>query len=117
MISALVNNKMFIFYEIYEFFDKLGIFESNWQTKVIGRLDDINISLKEIHTSILDLDKTLQQSLDNLTYCMENSFSDLESTISKELQSVNSNIQFNNLLTAIQTRKLYQIRTDTRRLN
>ena len=110
MISLLINNKLFTFYHIYEFFDSIGIYETNWQIKMTDKLDDINNTLKTI-------DKHLEDGLDNLTYCFENSFIEFGNTISKDLQTINSSIQFNNLITAIQTRKLYQIRSDTKRLN
>jgi len=110
MISSLLNNKLFTFYQIYEFFDGIGIYENNWQNKMTEKLDEINNTLKII-------DKHLEEGLDNLTYCFENSFIELGDSISKELQNINSNLQFNNLMTTIQTRKLYQIRKDTKQLN
>lgn len=109
MIVSLLNDKLLIFYQIHEYFDKIGIFETNWQSKMINKLEDINLSLKNV-------ENRLEEGFENLSYSMQESFTELSSTISSDLEKINSNIQFNNLLTAIQTRKLYQIRRDTKYL-
>jgi len=110
MIVSLLNNKKIIFYQIYEEFDELGIFDSKWQNKVYHKLEEIN-------ENILVLNSNLVTGMSNLSYVFENSIIELEDKITNELKEIHSNISFNNLLTAIQTRKLYQIRRDTKRLN
>jgi hypothetical protein len=131
MIVALVENKMFVFYEIFEVFDKAGVFDTKWQNVVVNKLSSIDNNLVDISTkidtlaqkldeindSIKELDNNIQTGFENLSYCFQDSISDLSSIVSSELDKINSNIQFNNLLSAIQTRKLYQIRRDTKRLN
>jgi hypothetical protein len=110
MILALINNKMFIFYQIYEIFDGLGVFENNWQNKVSDDLKNINKKLDQI-------DRNIQQGFEYLTYTIDNSFTELQKNIIEELQNINSNIVINNFLTAVQTRKMYQIRRDTKSIN
>lgn len=131
MITSLIENKMFVFYEIFEVFDKAGVFDSKWQTVVINKLDSIdnnlvdisnkldslNKKLDEIIDSIKELDNNIQSGFENLSYCFQDSISDLGSIVSNELEKINSNLQFNNLLTAVQTRKLYQIKNDIKKLN
>lgn len=110
MIVSLLKNKKIIFYQIYEEFDELGIFDSKWQNKVYHKLEEINENILLLNSSIVN-------GLSNLSYVFENSMKELEENITYELKEIHSNISFNNLLTAIQTRKLYQIRSDTKRLN
>ena len=110
MIVSLLKNKKIIFYQIYEEFDELGIFDSKWQNKVYYKLEEIN-------ENILMLNSNIVTGLSNLGYVFENSIKEMEENITYELREIHSNISFNNLLTAIQTRKLYQIRRDTKRLN
>jgi hypothetical protein len=103
MISALINNKHILFYQIYEFFDGIGIYETHWQKDISGKMDNNERALNriELNTEI---------GLENLTYCFQNSFLDLEKSITRELESINSNIDYNGMLLAIQNRELYQMR-------
>ena len=41
MISALSDENLIVFYEIYESFDKLGIFNSNWENDISKKLKKI----------------------------------------------------------------------------
>ena len=45
MVGALVSEDLITFYEIYESFDKLGMFNSNWENEVSKKLQNIGEKL------------------------------------------------------------------------
>jgi len=49
MITVLVEDDLFTFYDIYEKLDKLNIFNSNYQNEMLNRLSDIQDRLEEIN--------------------------------------------------------------------
>lgn len=54
--------------------------------------------------------------LNTLSYITQEGFSDLNSSLSRELQSIDSSVQSNNLLNTIQTYQLYKINKQTKGL-
>ena len=121
MIISLVEGKDIIFYEIYESFDKLNVFNSNWENELSEKLTDIETNLtrglKEIMFSVQAMEISIGNGLKHLSYVTEDSFKDLELSVTEELKSVNSSIKFNNLLTGIQTYQMYKINKNTKSLN
>ena len=120
MIISLVEGKDIIFYEIYESFDKLNVFNSNWENELSEKLTDIETNLtrglKEIMYSIQEMEISIGNGLKHLSYVTEDSFKNLELSVTEELKSVNSSIKFNNLLTGIQTYQMYKINKNTKSL-
>lgn len=110
MITSLVNDDMITFYEIYEILDKLGIFNSNHENLIEDKLSNIETSLKELISSINQMESNIVKGLDKLTYVTESSFKDLNKSIVKELQGIDSKLGFNNLLTSINTYQTYKLR-------
>ena len=105
MITSLVNNDMITFYEIYESFDKLNIFNSNWENEVSDKLSNIEDGLKELLVAINRMERNIVSELLNIGYITEG----LTQSVNHELNSINSSIKFNNLLTAVQTYKMFQL--------
>jgi hypothetical protein len=116
MIGALVSDDLISFYEIYESFDKLNIFNSNWENEVAHQLKNIEDGLSELMYSIDSMEINIVNGLNQLTYLTQEGFSDLERSVTKELQSIDSSIKFNNLLTGISTYQLYKINKQTKPL-
>ncbi len=54
--------------------------------------------------------------LNNLSYMTGEGFKNLNSSLSKELKTIQSGIGFNNLLTGIQTYQMYKINKNTKSL-
>ena len=52
LISNFVNNKMIDFYEMYENLDQLGIFNSNYENRMIEELGSINDGLRKINNKL-----------------------------------------------------------------
>jgi hypothetical protein len=117
MITSLVENDLITFYEIYECFDQLGVFNSNWENEVSNKLTNIEDGIKELMYSIYEMENKIVSSIEHLTYVTQDSFNDLEMSISRELQDIDSSIQVNNLLTGIQTYQMYKINQKTKSIN
>jgi hypothetical protein len=116
MIGALVSEDMITFYEIYESFDKLGIFNSNWENEVSQKLTNIGDKLDDIMYSIYNMEQNIVSELSHLSYITQESFEDLNRSVTSQLKAVESSINFNNLLTGIQTYQLYKINKNTKSL-
>lgn len=66
--------------------------------------------------SINSMENNIVNSLETLTYVTEDSFSELNKSIAYQLNSINSSINFNNLLTGIQTYQMYKINQNTKKI-
>jgi len=109
MIGALINGNLIVFYEVYESFDKLKIFNSNWENEVSDKLTSIDNKLDDLLYSIYNMEQNLISELSNLSYVTQESFSDLNYSIIDQLKEVGSSINTNNLLSSIQTYQLYRL--------
>lgn len=123
MIEALVSEDLITFYEIYEKFDKIGIFNSNWENEVSNKLTSIGSSLKTIGnkldtllSSIAKMEENIVSEIGNMNYSTQESFSELNESLTSSLKSINSSIDVNNLFTAINTYQLYKINKQTKPL-
>lgn len=113
MITALINDDMITFYEIHDSFDKLNMFNSNWENEVSNKLTNIGDNIQELIYSIQSMEYSIVNELHNLGYVTE----ELKESVTKELSEVQSSIDTNNLLTSIQTYQLYKINKNTKGLN
>ena len=116
MITSLVESDLITFYEIYECFDELGVFNSNWENDVSKKLIDIGDGIKDLMYSIYQMENKIVNSIDNLTYVTQDSFSQLQGSVEKQLSTINSSIKMNNLLTGIQSYQMYKINQNTKRI-
>ena len=62
------------------------------------------------------MERNIVSGLNTLSYVTQDGFSDLNNSLSRELQSIDSSIQSNNLLNTIQTYQLYKINKQTKGL-
>ena len=53
MITSLVESDLITFYEIYECFDQLGVFNSNWENEVSDELTNIGDGIRDLMYSAL----------------------------------------------------------------
>jgi len=117
MITSLVDSDLITFYEIYECFDQLGVFNSNWENEVSDKLTNIGNGIRDLMYSIYQMENKIVNSIDNLTYVTQDSFKELNISVNNQLSSIGSSIKFNNLLTGIQTYQMYKISQNTKRIN
>ncbi len=116
MIGSLVSEDLISFYEIYESFDKLGMFNSTWENEVSEKLTNIGDKLDDLMHSIYNMEQNIVNELSNLSYVTQESFEDLNKSVTSQLKEVESSINTNNLLTGIQTYQLYKINKNTKGL-
>lgn len=105
MITFYLDDKKIRYYEIYEAFEKLGVFDSTWQKNVLNKLDRIEIRLTHINNQLTDLNQNfilLAESSQNLV---------------TELKEINNSIMTNNMLQAITAYQTWRINKNTKILN
>lgn len=116
MIASIVDEEMIVFYEIYESFDKLGIYNSNWENEVSEKLSTIGDKIDELMYSIYQMENKIVNEIGNLSYVTQESFGKLNNSVTRQLGEIDSTIKFNNLLTGVQTYQLYKINKNTKSL-
>ena len=105
MVASLVKNDMITFYEIYEKFDELNMFDSKHERDLKNHLQNVNENLGDVMNQIQIMGENVISSIGELSMITEES----SKLISDGLESVNSSIQANNLINSIQTYQLYRI--------
>ncbi len=88
MIVSLVSGDMISFYEIYESFDKFGMFNSNWEKEVKENLLSINNNLESINYSIYNFEQNILNALGKLTYVTQSSFDELSRQVKRQLNEI-----------------------------
>ena len=112
MVQSLINNDMITFYEIYERLDQLNMFDSKHEKDIKKLLGEINNSLDDIMNEIRKVGQDIVSSVGELSFITE----EMGQLVQEGLDSVNSSIQTNNLLTGIQTYQMYKINKNTKSL-
>ena len=90
MINSLNEDDMIAFYEMYEVFDKLGIFDTQWQNSMLEKLEDITSSIDDVSKSLKNVNSTIKNGLDNLS----EDLLDVSKVILKGLDTISSDIQY-----------------------
>jgi len=123
MIEALVSEDLITFYEIYEKFDKIGIYNSNWENEVSIKLTSIGSNLSSLGDkldllldSISKMEQSIVSEIGYMNYSTQESFGELNDSLTSSLKSINSSVDVNNLFTAISTYQLYKINKQTKSL-
>jgi len=116
MVICAINDDVITFYEIFETFDKVGIFNSQFEKNMIDALNNIDNKLGEVMNEINRFQNALVDKLNELNYTNEIGFKNLQNSINHELQGINSSLSYNNLLTTISTYQLYKINKQTKGL-
>ena len=117
MVISLKEKEIITYYEIYESFDKLGIFNSSFEKDISSKLSSIDTklstvisSINEVIFSIRSMENSISSKLSELTYTTKSSFEKVNLSLNNELKSIRSGVQWNNLLTGIQTYQTYKLR-------
>jgi hypothetical protein len=126
LVVSLIEDDQLVFYDIYEKFDKLKIFNSNWENDMSVKLSQLEDGLSEVKKGVDELNSNIQNlmyeiremgdkivsSIDDLTYITEES----TKIIDNRLREIHSGIKFNNLLTLVQTYQMYKVNKNTKSL-
>ena len=117
LIVSLIDDDQITFYDIYEKFDKLNIYNSNWENEISQKLTKLNKGISELNSNIKglmyeirDMGDRIVNSIEDLSYITEESTKILDN----RLGEIDSSIKTNNLLTLINT---YQNYKTNRKLN
>ena len=100
MLTSLVENDMITFYEIYEVFDKMNVFNTNWENEVNNKLSEINESLQDLNFSIRGLMnqmRSMERNVVNGLQSINTSIGSLENSVNKQLSETNSRLKYENL--------------------
>jgi hypothetical protein len=112
LINSLVEYDMITFYEIYERFDKLNMFTSNWENQVTEKLEQVNVNLIDLMKELREVGNRIVSSIENLSFVTEESTRQLTSKMSE----IDSTLQVGNLLNLIQTYQMYKVNKNTKNL-
>ena len=107
MISSLVDNDLITFYEIYECFDKLSVFNSTWENEITQKLSDIKDGISNLMYSINDMENKLVKSINKMNYMTQNSINELGNSIEERFSTLEFSLEYNNLFNRIQSYKIY----------
>lgn len=113
MVSALVSKDMISFYEVYEVFDKNGLFDSHHEVKMQELLKGIGDEVKGVSNAIRKAEITLGDNLIKLAYLNNANFAGLRNVIDNHLGEISSQISYSNILQTFQTYKLHKIQKNT----
>ena len=112
LLVTLIEGDRITFYEIHQKFDKLNIFNSNWENEMSQKLTKINLSVKGLMSEIRVMGDRIVSSIDDLSFITEES----KRVLDNRLGEINSSIDTNNLLTLINTYQTYKINQNTKSL-
>ena len=121
MVVSIKEKDMVTYYEIYETFDELGVFNSNWEneiseklSKIDSKLTEVISSIKQLMVSISNMEHSISNKIDNLTYVTKSSYNKIHKSLNTELKTIRVGNQWNNLLNGIQTYQSYKINQNTK---
>jgi hypothetical protein len=112
MIVALVDDEYLTYSKLYESMDRINLFDSQWEKDVSQKLTNIGDGL---YAFMYEIEASNRRIVNELSQLNE-STKLLGGLISKELESIDSSIKFNNLLTGIQTYQMYKVNKNTKSL-
>ena len=106
MLTSLLDKKMIAFYTIYDKFDQIGIFDSNFEKELLKSLEKINENIISVVDSINRLEINLRIGLIEMGMSITSQIANSSEAIDKRLSSIGSDLKFNNLLGVINTYQL-----------
>ena len=104
---------MITFYEIYEMFDSLDIFNSKWERDLTNNLLNLNEKISNVSKSLGTINHTNQILVSGISKLSYN-INSMKNSVNKQLEDVNSSLNFNNLLTVVNT---YQLHSQNKKLS
>lgn len=84
LIVCLCENELVIFYELYETFDDLGVFKTNYQNEVLESLIRIGSNIDKLNNNIVYKLKLIEHQLQNISIGLY----DLKSTMQQNIQAI-----------------------------
>ena len=104
MISSFVDDDRITFYMVYEKFDKLGVWNTNFENQFLFKMDLLNSNIERLISEIRDMSDSINYSINELiSITEENTFS-----LSDKLGEIGSKLDVSNLLNTINTYQNYK---------
>ena len=104
MISSFVEDDRITFYVIYEKFDKLGVWNTNFENQFLFKMDVLNSKMERLISEISNMSYSINTSIGELiSITRENT-----SSVSKQLEKIGSRLDTSNLLNTINTYHTYK---------
>ena len=102
MMVFYLNDNKIRYFEIYEAFDKLGVFDSSWQKNVLNKLESLELRLANLSNQLTELNQNFISILE------------ISNDITVELKHINSSINTSNVIQAISAYQLWRINKNTK---
>ena len=112
MIVSLVEDDMITFYEIYEMFDTINMFDSKHEKDVSQKLTNIGDGLERLMHEIRVMGNKITNSIQELSYVTEQS----NQQLTEQLSEIDSTMKVGNLISTINTYQNYKINKNTKSL-
>lgn len=108
MVNALLNDDMITFYEIYEAFDQLELWHSQYEKVSTAQLKSLNDNIRSLIRTTEESTNRIVDGLGDLTYRMAEQ--------NDNLKKIHGAVTAGNLLSVINTFQLHRISKNTRSL-
>jgi len=110
LIVSLIDDNQIAFYQIYEMFDTLNMFDSKHEKDVSQKLTNIGDGLKDLMYEVSIMGDKITNAIGELNYITEES----NKQLNEQLSEIDSTLKVGNLINTINT---YQNYKTNRRLN
>jgi hypothetical protein len=105
MVVSIIENDQITFYEIYELFDELNIFNSNFENEISKNLSDMKHQLGDLMYTIESMEKNIVKGFKNLSYDVES----LKYSMENSLKGIQSSIDVSNFITKFPNYPTYRL--------
>ena len=104
MLSSFLDDDRITFYEIYEKFDKLGVWNTNFENQLLSKIDLLNSNIDRLILELNDMSDSINNSISELISITEENTSSLY----KKLGKIGSKLDTSNILNTINTYQNYK---------
>ena len=104
MLSSFVDDDRITFYIIYEKFDKLGVWNTNFENQLLSKIDLLNSNINRLISEFNNMSDSIDNSVSELISITEEN----TSSLSKKLGEIGSKLDTSNILNTINTYQNYK---------
>ena len=104
MLSSFLDDDRITFYEIYEKFDMLGVWNTNFENQLLSKIDLLNSNIDRLILELNDMSDSINNSISELISITEENTSSLY----KKLGKIGSKLDTSNILNTINTYQNYK---------
>ena len=112
LIVFLIDDNQITFYQIYEMFDTLNMFDSKHEKDISQKLTNIGDNLKNLMDEVSRMGDKITNAIGELTYVTEES----NNQLNEQLNEIDSTLKVGNLISTINTYQNYKNNKNTKNL-